>query len=64
MLKNPDVSSVINALGGTTEVARLCRITPQAVTKWRRTGIPMARWLYLRAVRPDVVPEDPARVAA
>lgn len=51
---NVDPNEVIDALGGTTEVARLCKVAPQAVTQWRKAGIPRAREMYLRAVRPDV----------
>lgn len=47
-------SKIIDALGGTAEVARLCEITKPSVSGWRKTGIPRARILYLRAVRPDV----------
>lgn len=45
---------VISALGGTVATARLCRVTKGAVSQWRRNGIPPARELYLRAIRPDV----------
>jgi hypothetical protein len=43
---------VIDALGGTGAVAKLCEVSSQAVTQWRRAGIPHARLMYLRAVRP------------
>jgi len=48
---------VIDALGGTTEVARLCDVEPQAVSQWRHRGIPPARLMYLRLLRPDVFAE-------
>lgn len=55
-------SQVIDRMGGSTEVARLCRIKPQAVSQWRRYGIPQAREDFLRLVRPgafvDVRPEQ------
>jgi hypothetical protein len=52
---------IIANLGGPSEVARLCEVTPQAVSQWLgvdpKTGkqreIPHARLMYLRAVRPD-----------
>lgn len=47
-------SEIIEALGGTVETARLCEVSPQAVSQWRIDGIPHAREMYLRAVRPDV----------
>ena len=46
---------VIEALGGTAAVARLCCVTTQAVSGWRRKGIPPARLMYLKVIRPDAV---------
>lgn len=58
---NPAMASeIIDAFGGTTAVARLCRCTTASVSEWRHSGIPLARWLYLHAIRPDVVPPPPA----
>jgi hypothetical protein len=51
-MNHDTTSSAIDKLGGTAEVARLCEVSPQAVSKWRREGIPRARLLYLRAIRP------------
>lgn len=48
---HPD-SAVIDTLGGAGAVARICRVTSQAVSQWRRTGIPDARRMYLEAVHP------------
>jgi hypothetical protein len=50
--RHPD-SSVVDRLGGTTEVARMCRVRSQAVSQWRRAGIPSARRDYLQLLRPD-----------
>lgn len=47
-------SAYIARLGGPTKVAGLCRIRPQAVSQWRRFGIPPARLDYLMLLRPDV----------
>lgn len=55
-------SMVIERLGGSTKVARLCRIRPQAVSQWRRDGIPQARLDFLRLLRPDAF--DAAEAAA
>lgn len=44
---------IIDALGGTSAVAKLCEITPQAVSQWKDKGIPKTQQLYLKAVRPD-----------
>ena len=49
-----DASKVIDDLGGTNAVAELCDVSPQAVSQWREDGIPKARLMYLKAVRPDV----------
>ena len=53
-----DPNQIIDALGGTTEVARICDIEPQAVSLWRTRGIPQARLMYLRLLRPDVFAVD------
>lgn len=51
-----DPNQIIDALGGTSEVARLCEVTPGAVSQWRDPDkrIPPAQLRFLRAVRPDV----------
>lgn len=45
---------IIDALGGTFEVARICEVQPPSVSEWRRNGIPKARLMYLRLARPEV----------
>lgn len=47
-------SELIDALGGPSAVAKLLEVTPQAVSQWRDKGIPRARRMYLRLVRPDL----------
>jgi hypothetical protein len=49
-----DSNKIIDALGGTNVVAELCMVTPQAVSQWRHDGIPQARTMYLRLVRPEI----------
>jgi len=49
-----DDSEIIDKLGGTAEVARICEVKPPSVSEWRRNGIPSARLQYLRLLRPDV----------
>lgn len=52
-------ATIIEALGGTVEVAKLCKVKPQAVSQWfgtdPQTGserkIPPARLMYLRVVK-------------
>lgn len=39
---------VIDALGGTNAVAKLCGIRPASVSLWRTDGIPRAWTLFLR----------------
>lgn len=52
-------SDLIDKLGGPTVVAKLLEVTPQAVSQWRDKGIPRARMMYLRLVRPDLFQSDP-----
>ncbi len=53
-MDKPTDSEIIDRLGGTTEVARICQIKPPSVSEWRATGIPPARRQYLELLRPDV----------
>lgn len=55
----PDPNIVIERLGGTCAAARFFEISPAAVTDWRHKGVPKARVLHLKAVRPDVLQEQP-----
>lgn len=48
-----DPNKIIDGLGGTAEVARLCEVSAQAVSQWRADGIPKARLMFLRVVRAD-----------
>lgn len=52
-MDKPNDSEIIDRLGGTTEVARICQIKPPSVSEWRTTGIPPARRQYLQLLRPD-----------
>jgi len=49
---SPD-SVVIDRLGGATAAGRLCKVSPQAVSQWRRAGIPQPRRMYLELLRPE-----------
>lgn len=63
---HPD-AAIIERLGGPTSVARLCRIRSQAVSQWKRAGIPPARRDYLQLLRPqafEAVPQACERLAA
>lgn len=67
---NKSDSEIIDALGGTSVVAALCEVRDPSVSEWRVKGIPRARRMYLRLLRPDVFEApappcpDPDRVAA
>jgi hypothetical protein len=52
-------SEIIDRLGGTTEVARICQIKPPSVSEWRSSGIPAARRQFLNLLRPDVFAAQP-----
>jgi hypothetical protein len=53
-----DANEIIDALDGTSEVAKLCNVTTGAVSQWRTHGIPEARLMYLKLARPDVFKDD------
>ena len=53
-----DANKIIDALGGTAAVARMCNVRPPSVSEWRRNGIPDARLQFLRLARPDVFDEQ------
>lgn len=50
-------TDIIERLGGTVAVAQLCECSPQAVSQWKFKGIPKARELHLKAIRPDAFVE-------
>ena len=50
--KHPD-EKIIELLGGTFAVAKLCKVRPPSVSEWKRTGIPPARKQFLELLRPD-----------
>lgn len=45
---------VIEAFGGNAKVAKLCDITPGAVSQWKHNGIPKAQLNFLKAKRPKL----------
>jgi hypothetical protein len=50
--QNAEAVRVIQALGGTCAVAKLCRVNPASVSGWKINGIPDAREQYLRLLKP------------
>lgn len=49
-----NASEIIDRLGGTAEVARLCEVEQPSVSEWKKRGIPRARLMFLKLARPDV----------
>lgn len=49
-----DANEIIDALGGTCAVARICDISAPSVSGWRSNGIPPARMQYFELLRPDL----------
>lgn len=45
---------VIDALGGTNAVARLCGIKSPSVSSWKKNGIPHSWVRFLSLLRPDL----------
>ena len=52
-----DSNQIIDDLGGTAEVARLCNVKPPSVSEWRIKGIPQARLMFLKLAKPEVFAE-------
>jgi DNA-binding transcriptional regulator YdaS (Cro superfamily) len=42
-------SAIIDLLGGSTKVAKLTGVTPNAVSMWRKNNIPYAQFVFLAA---------------
>ena len=42
-------SAIIDLLGGTAKVARMCKCDSAAVSNWRIRGIPAAKYMFLGA---------------
>ena len=55
---------IIDSLGGSSAVAELCEVTVGAVSQWRTDGIPKARLMFLKAIRPDLFRPSKSKVAA
>lgn len=52
---------IIDALGGTSETARLCKVQPASVSEWRKNGIPPARRMFIELARPEIFRMDAPR---
>ena len=42
-------TAIIDLLGGTSKVAKMCRVDPAAVSNWRIRGIPADKYMLLGA---------------
>ena len=42
-------SAIIDLLGGTTKVAKLVGVSPNAVSMWRKNNIPASQYAFLGA---------------
>lgn len=42
-------NQIIDLLGGTNKVARLCQVAPAAVSQWRNNNIPADKFIFLGA---------------
>jgi DNA-binding transcriptional regulator YdaS (Cro superfamily) len=51
MEKTTDLPSgrIIDLMGGPSEVAKMCNVSPQAVSQWRVHGIPKGQLVILAA---------------
>lgn len=52
-----DSNSLIDSLGGTAKVAKIFGIKMPSVSRWRKTGIPEARLMYLQVKYPKIFKE-------
>lgn len=60
-MRNMDASKIIDALGGTAEVARLFRVKMPSVSAWRTSGIPKARLLVIEILHPELLAKPKRR---
>lgn len=61
MESNITPSALIDRLGGTTAVAKMCDLKPPSVSEWRKAGIPKPWLKFLRLARPDVFSDPSSR---
>ena len=64
-MSDMEASEIIDRLGGTVAVARLCEVQPPSVSEWKQRGeIPPARLMFLKLARPDVFEQGKQDTAA
>ena len=54
MEKEISAKQIIDALGGPAKVSREFKITSEAVTQWKRNGIPHGRMMYIKVAYPKL----------
>ena len=59
MDKHMTSDQIIDALGGTSETAKLFGIAAASVSEWRKEGIPKSRLMYLRLAKPELFDAAP-----
>lgn len=52
-----DIQKIVAGFGGTTKLAEICHVTPSAISQWMSNGIPEARLMYLKLLKPKVFAE-------
>jgi DNA-binding transcriptional regulator YdaS (Cro superfamily) len=57
-----DDVKIIDAIGGTYAVAKICKVTAQAVTQWKRNGIPKPRKMLLEIVCQNIVDNTESKI--
>jgi hypothetical protein len=52
---------IVNRLGGTVKLARICDVTPSAVSQWKKRGIPKPWMTHLKSQYPAAfeIPAQP-----
>ncbi len=54
--KQAEANRVIDSLGGTASTARLCEVSPGAISQWRTNGLPRTQRKFLMSARPELFP--------
>lgn len=53
-----DAGKIIDAMGGTASVSKLCDLKMPTVSSWRKYGIPKGWYMYFTLLRPELFPEE------
>ena len=55
-------NEIIDALGGTGAVAKMCGLADPTVSTWRKRRIPKSWARYFQSVRPDLYDLPPVKI--